>query len=174
MRVLASEASHIAPFARVSLTTEPNSSPHLLFSFALASRNRLHTSIMTIPTSLDDLSDSQKEEMVASLAVLLVGKGEGEMTAESVQAVATAAGCSVSPVIASLFARVAASAEGGVDAYMPGPGGGGGGGGGGGAAAGGGGGGAAEAAQEAKQEEEEEEMAAPAVDMFGGDEGGDY
>mmetsp|Transcript_4213 Transcript_4213/g.6427 ORF Transcript_4213/g.6427 Transcript_4213/m.6427 type:complete len:113 (-) Transcript_4213:26-364(-) len=47
--------------------------------------------------------------------------------------------------------------------------GGGGGGGGGGAAAGG------EAAEEEeKEEEEEEEMEAPAVDMFGGDDGGDY
>jgi ribosomal protein L12E/L44/L45/RPP1/RPP2 len=53
---------------------------------------------------------------------------------------------------------------------------GGGGGGGGGAAGGGGGGGdaGAAAAEQEKEPEEEEEMAAPAVDMFGGGDEGDY
>lgn len=41
-------------------------------------------------------------------------------------------------------------------------------------ASGGGGGGAAEEAAAEEEEEEEEEMEAPAVDMFGGDDGGDY
>ena len=45
-------------------------------------------------------------------------------------------------------------------------------GGGGGGGAGGGGGDAAE--EEEEEKVEEEEMEAPAVDMFGGDDGGDY
>lgn len=119
-------------------------------------------------SSLADLSDSQKEEMVASLACLLVGQSGSEegITAESLQAVADASGNSLSPALATLFSSVAAQVPNGVKSYMLAPGGGGGGGGG--AASGG----AAAAAPAAAAEPEEEEAEAPAVDMFGGGGGG--
>ena len=104
---------------------------------------------MGIPTNLDELTAGQKEEMIASLAVLLVGSaGEPEMSSEKLQAVATAAGCSLPAPLASLFASVASKTK-VKESYCMGPGGGGGGGGGGGAAA-------AAAAPEAEPEEEEE------------------
>lgn len=79
-------------------------------------------------TSLADLSASQKEDLVASLSGLIVGSTD-EVTAEKLQAVATASGNSVSAPMAALFAKVLTSAEKGVESYTPGPGGGGGGGG---------------------------------------------
>ena len=106
---------------------------------------------MAIPTNLDELTPGQKEEMIASLAVLLVGShAEPEMNAEKLQAVATAAGCSLSAPLASLFASVASKTN-VKESYCVGPGGGGGGGGGGGAAAS-----SSAAAPEAEPEEEEE------------------
>lgn len=85
---------------------------------------------MGIPSSLDALSAAQKEELIASLAVLLVGSAdEPEMSSEKLQAVATAAGCSLPAPMASLFASVA-SATNVKESYYVGPGGGGGGGGG--------------------------------------------
>jgi ribosomal protein L12E/L44/L45/RPP1/RPP2 len=128
----------------------------------------------SIPTSLDGLNDIQKEEMIASLAVFLVGSAAGdeaEMSAEKLQAVATAAGCSLSAPMATLFSSVASKVKGGVESYKSAPGGGGGGGGGGGAAAGGGGAAAAEEKPEEKEEEEEMDLGG-GMDMFGGDEGG--
>jgi len=123
---------------------------------------------MSVPSSFDELSEHQKSEMVASLAVLLVGSAEEpEMSSEKLQAVATAAGCSLSAPLASLFASVASATDVKKN-YIVGPGGGGGSGG------GGGGGGGAAAAEEAKVEEEEEEEAeiGGGVDMFGGGDGG--
>ena len=124
-------------------------------------------------TSLADLSDSQKEEMVASLACLLIGQNGSEegITADSLKAVADASGNSLSPALATLYSSVASQVPNGVKSYMLAPGGGGGGGG---AASGGG---AAPAAAAAAEEPEEEEAEAPAVDMFGsggGGGGGDY
>ena len=122
-------------------------------------------------TSLSELSDVQKEELVASLSVLLAGSAESEdgaISAETLQAVATASGNSLSPALATLYSSVASKCPGGVKAYASAPGGGGGGGG----SGGGGGGGGAEAAKE--EEPEEEEMEAPAADMFGGGDDGDY
>ncbi|GAX15605.1 hypothetical protein FisN_3Hh075 [Fistulifera solaris] len=120
-------------------------------------------------TSLADLSDSQKEEMVASLACLLVGQNGSEegITADSLKAVADASGNSLSPAIATLYSSVASQVPNGVKSYMLAPGGGGGGGGGGAAS-----GGAPAAAAAAAAEPEEEEAEAPAVDMFGGGGGG--
>ena len=118
-------------------------------------------------SSLTDLSASQKEDLVASLASIVVGSTDGEMSADALSAVAKEAGCDLSGAMASLFASVVEK-SGGLEKFTLAPGGGGGGGGGGGS----GGGGAAEA--EAEEEPEEEEMEAPAVDMFGGDDGGDY
>ena len=149
---------------------------------------------MAIATSLETLSAGQKEELIASLAVLLVGsngnkaaaapapaddeEGADEVAApvtmsmESIQAVASAAGCTVSPSVAKLFAQIVTVVPGGVAAYCMSPGGGGGGGGGG-AAAGGDGAGAAAAEAKPEEKEEEEEMdLGGGMDMFGGDEGG--
>eukprot|EP00934_Nitzschia_sp_Nitz4_P002542 Nitzschia sp. Nitz4//NODE_389_length_21930_cov_67.393920//21172//21702//NITZ4_additional_000055-RA//1//CDS//3329531889//2532//frame0 len=120
-------------------------------------------------TSLADLSEGQKEELVASLSCLVA---EGELTAEKITEIASASGNSVSTAMASLFASVVAKAPKGIEQFTPPPGGGGGGGGGGGAAAGGA---AAEAQEEEKEEEEEEADLGGGMDMFGGgDDGGDY
>jgi ribosomal protein L12E/L44/L45/RPP1/RPP2 len=117
-------------------------------------------------TSLSELTASQKEDMVAALSCLVVG--DGEMTAETLQAVATASGNSLSDPMAALFANVVSKSEKGIKTFTPGPGGGGGGGGGGAAA-----GGAAAATVE-KVEEVEEEAEAPAGGggLFGDDGGG--
>lgn len=130
---------------------------------------------MAIISSFDALNASQKEEMIASLAVFLVGSSTEEssaLTADKLQAVATAAGCTLSSPVAALFASVAAKVPGGVQSYQLPPGGGGGGGGGGGAASSGGGGTAAEAAKPEEKEEEEEMDLGGGMDMFGGEEGG--
>ena len=79
-------------------------------------------------SSVDELSASQKEELVASLSCLTIG--EGELTAETLQAVATASGNSVSDSLAALFANVVSKAKDGMKTFTPPPGGGGGGGGG--------------------------------------------
>ena len=100
-------------------------------------------------TSLEGLSDNAKADLVAALSGLIVGSTD-EVSAEKLQAVATASGNSLSAPLATLFAKVMTSAEKGIETYTPGPGGGGGGGGG--AAAGGGGDGAAEEKKEEKEE----------------------
>lgn len=125
-------------------------------------------------TSLDALTPIQKEELVASLATLLVGSSSTDaISAELLQAVATASGNTLSPALATLYSSVASKCPGGVKTYLAPPGGGGGGGGGSGGAGADAGGAAAAAAP--VEEEKEEEMEAPAVDMFGsGGGGGDY
>jgi ribosomal protein L12E/L44/L45/RPP1/RPP2 len=118
--------------------------------------------------SLDSLDAHTKEEFVASLAALIVGKSSSDsVTGEALEAVAAASGNTLSAVYASLWAS-AVNAAGGVDKYCAGPGSGGGdgGGGGGGAAA------AVEEKEEEKEEEEEEMDMAGGIDMFGGDDGG--
>ena len=86
-------------------------------------------------TSLAELTDSQKADMIASLSIFLAASGtaeEGEdlITPAKLQAIATASGNSLSESLATLFASVASNAPGGVlESYMPSPGGGGGGGG---------------------------------------------
>lgn len=123
-------------------------------------------------TSLTDLTDQQKEEFVASLCALLVGSVDNnEVTAEKLEAVASASGNTLNGALASLVASVVTK-SGGIEKFCAAPGGGGGGGGGG---VGGGGGGSeqAAAAPAAKEEEEEEEMdLGGGMDMFGGEEGG--
>jgi ribosomal protein L12E/L44/L45/RPP1/RPP2 len=121
--------------------------------------------------NLGELSPYQKDEMIASLATLIAGLDpEKEISPESISAVATAAGCSVSSDLANLYASVVKLS--GTKQYVMAPGGGGGGGGGGAAA---GGAPAAAAVKEEEPEEEEMDMGG-AVDMFGGGEakGGDY
>mmetsp|Transcript_9730 Transcript_9730/g.13756 ORF Transcript_9730/g.13756 Transcript_9730/m.13756 type:complete len:126 (-) Transcript_9730:1988-2365(-) len=119
-------------------------------------------------TSLTDLSESKKQELVASLATLLVGSAADEISAESLSAVAEASGNSLSPSYASLFSSVASSA-GGIDKFCAAPGSGGGGGGG---AASGGAAAAEEEVEEEKEEEEEMDLGG-GMDMFGGEEAGD-
>lgn len=131
---------------------------------------------MAIITSLDALNASQKEELVASLAVFLVGstaEGSSEMSADALLKVAAAAGCTLSGPVATLFSSVASKVPGGkVEVYKAPPGGGGGGGGGGAASGGGGGGAAAEEAKPEEKEEEEEMDLGGGMDMFGAEEGG--
>jgi len=78
-------------------------------------------------TSLDGLSDSQKEDLVASLCCLVIGD---ECDAEKISAVATASGNTVGAAMASLFGGVVSLAPKKLESFTPGPGGGGGGGGG--------------------------------------------
>ena len=124
-------------------------------------------------TSLSTLDDNTKQEFVASLSALIVGK-TGDVSGEKLEAVATASGNKLSAAYASLWASVVVAAGGNVDKYCAGPGSGGGGGDGGGDS---GGGAAAEEKEEEKEEEEEMDMAG-GIDMFGGEEegggGGDY
>ena len=125
-------------------------------------------------TSLSNLDDNTKQEFVASLSALIVGK-TGDVSGEKLEAVATASGNTLSAAYASLWASVVVAAGGNVDKYCAGPGSGGGGGGDGGGDSGGGA--AAEEKEEEKEEDEEMDMAG-GIDMFGGDEGegggGDY
>ena len=79
-------------------------------------------------SSLADLSDGQKEELVASLSCLIAG--DEELTAEKLSAIATASGNSISDAVAALFASVVSKAPKGIESFTPPPGGGGGGGGG--------------------------------------------
>lgn len=81
-------------------------------------------------TSIADLSDAQKEELVASLSCLVIG--DGEVSGEKISAIATASGNSLSDTLATLFARVVTNAPKGINSFALPPGGGGGGGGGGG------------------------------------------
>ena len=78
-------------------------------------------------TSLDGLSDGQKEELVASLGCLLIG--DNDLTAEKLSSVAEASGNTISDVMASLFVSVVTKAPKGIETFTPPPGGGGGGGG---------------------------------------------
>ena len=88
--------------------------------------------IFNMLTSLAELTDSQKGDMMASLSIFLAASGtaeEGEdlITPAKLQAIAKASGNSLSESLATLFASVASNAPGGVlEAYMPSPGGGGG------------------------------------------------
>jgi ribosomal protein L12E/L44/L45/RPP1/RPP2 len=72
-------------------------------------------------TSLEGLSDTQKEELVASLACLLIG--DNELSAEKLSAVATASGNSISDAMAALFVSVVSKAPKGIEAFAPPPGG---------------------------------------------------
>jgi hypothetical protein len=76
-------------------------------------------------TTLEGLSDAQKEELVASLACLLIG--DNELSAEKLSAVATASGNSISDAMAALYVKVVSNAPKGIESFSPPPGGGGGG-----------------------------------------------
>jgi ribosomal protein L12E/L44/L45/RPP1/RPP2 len=72
-------------------------------------------------TSLEGLSKLHKEELVASLAILLVGKEE--LTAEKLCAVAKASGNSMTDAMAALYVGVVNKAPKGIEAFAPPPGG---------------------------------------------------
>eukprot|EP00520_Triparma_pacifica_P002770 CAMPEP_0118650074 /NCGR_PEP_ID=MMETSP0785-20121206/10050_1 /TAXON_ID=91992 /ORGANISM="Bolidomonas pacifica, Strain CCMP 1866" /LENGTH=118 /DNA_ID=CAMNT_0006542419 /DNA_START=12 /DNA_END=368 /DNA_ORIENTATION=+ len=116
-------------------------------------------------TSLTELTGAKKDEMITSLASLVVADAGAEVSEESISAVIEAAGCTSNATYVKIFATVVAA--GGIDKFCATPGSGGGGGGGGDAAA-------AEEVEEEKEEEEEMDMGG-AMDMFGGEGGdGDY
>ena len=75
-------------------------------------------------SSLEGLTDGQKEELVASLACLLIGD---DADAEKISAVATASGNTISDAMAGIFATVLSKSPNGIEAFSPAPGGGGGG-----------------------------------------------
>ena len=81
-------------------------------------------------TSLTELSDTQKEELVVALSCLLIGGDAENLTAEKISAVASASGNSITDSMATLYAGVVAKAPKGIESFTPPPGGGGGGGGG--------------------------------------------
>lgn len=57
-----------------------------------------------VVSTLEGLSDAQKQELVASLSAIVVGSAGAEVSAESLTAVATASGNSLSEAWASVFA----------------------------------------------------------------------
>ena len=57
-----------------------------------------------VVSSLEGLSDAQKQELVASLSAIVVGSSGADVTADSLSAVATASGNSLSGAWASVFA----------------------------------------------------------------------
>ena len=120
--------------------------------------------------SFAELTGAKKEEMLASLAVLVISDSAGEMSADAINAVVEASGNKISSAFATVFASAIAKAGNDFNNFTPAPGSGGGG--------GGGGGGAAPAAAAAKEEvvEEEEVDMGGSMDMFGGEAtgGGDY
>lgn len=75
-------------------------------------------------TTLQDLSEAQREELVASLSCFVIG--ENELTADKLSEVAAASGNSLSDAVASLFVSVVSKAPKGIETFTPPPGGGGG------------------------------------------------
>ncbi len=61
-----------------------------------------------VVSSLEGLSDAQKQELVASLSAIVVGSAGAEVSADSLSAVATASGNSLSGAWASVFASAVA------------------------------------------------------------------
>ena len=57
-----------------------------------------------VVSSLEGLSDAQKQELVASLSAVVVGSAGADVSADSLSAVATASGNSLSGAWASVFA----------------------------------------------------------------------
>ena len=57
-----------------------------------------------VVSSLEGLSDAQKQELIASLSAIVVGSAGGDVSADSLSAVATASGNDLSAAWASVFA----------------------------------------------------------------------
>ena len=116
---------------------------------------------------------ASKDQLVTSLAALLLTENKAEITAESIEAVLSSSGNKVPSYYPTLFASFVNKA-GGCDKFCMAPGGGGGGGGAAPAAAAGGAAPAAAKAPEKPKEEEVDPMEG-GMDMFGGGGGGkDY
>ena len=79
-------------------------------------------------TSLTDLTDAQKEELVASLSLLVAG--DKDLSTEKLTSIASSSGNTLSEAMASIFVTVVGKAPKGLEQFTPPPGGGGGGGGG--------------------------------------------
>ncbi|CAD7930153.1 unnamed protein product [Amoebophrya sp. A25] len=109
---------------------------------------------------VDQLTPEQKGELLCTYAALILHDDGAEITADSLNTLIKAAGCSCEAYFPALFAKMASNQD--IGAILKAGGGGGGGGGGGaaagGAAAGGDAGGAAEEKKEEKVEEEEDDM----------------
>ena len=96
--------------------------------FVLQQQHNIYKKDETMERRLEEMTGGQKEELVASLSCLTIGNGE--LTAEKLQAVATASGNTLPEGLASLFANVVSKSKDGMKTFSPPPGGGGGGGGG--------------------------------------------
>lgn len=84
----------------------PNSaltSPLFLYNLAKLQKSVIKYSKMVV-SSLEGLSDAQKQELVASLSAIVVGSAGADVSADSLSAVATASGNSLSAAWASVFA----------------------------------------------------------------------
>jgi large subunit ribosomal protein LP1 len=114
--------------------------------------------------SFADLSATQKEELVTSLAVLAIFDAKAELTAENISAAISASGNDVAAYVPQLFADLIGRGL-KIDKFLAGPSAGGS------APAAATGGAAAAAVVEEKEEEEEADLGA-GMDMFGG--GADY
>jgi large subunit ribosomal protein LP1 len=121
---------------------------------------------MSVCTDLSALTGGKKQEMIASLACLILGDDSADITSEALTAIAEASGNKMEPMWATLFAN-AATAAGGIEKFTMAPGSGGG---------GGGGGDAAPAAAVVEVVEEEEMDLSAGASMFGDDDEatGDY
>ena len=74
-------------------------------SFVHHSNSNIHTYIIKmVVSSLEGLSDAQKQELIASLSAIVVGSAGGDVSADSLSAVATASGNDLSAAWASVFA----------------------------------------------------------------------
>ena len=62
-----------------------------------------------VVSSLEGLSDAQKQELVASLSAIVAGTAGAEITAETLTAVASASGNDLSGAWASVFASAVAA-----------------------------------------------------------------
>ncbi|GAB9464867.1 hypothetical protein Gpo141_00002291 [Globisporangium polare] len=115
--------------------------------------------------SFADLSATQKEELVASLAILAIHDAKADVSAENISAAISASGNEVSAYVPQLFADLVGRGL-KIDKFLAGPSSGGS------APAAAAGGAAAAAVVEEKEEEEEADLGGAAMDMFGG--GADY
>ena len=61
-----------------------------------------------VVSTLEGISDAQKQELVASLSAIVAGTAGAEITAETLSAVATASGNDLSGAWASVFASAVA------------------------------------------------------------------
>mmetsp|Transcript_66906 Transcript_66906/g.93071 ORF Transcript_66906/g.93071 Transcript_66906/m.93071 type:complete len:123 (-) Transcript_66906:52-420(-) len=122
---------------------------------------------------MDKLTKAQKDEYATSFAILALYDGGAEVTSGQITTLLEATGnTEVEAFYPIIFANFLNDPE-KIASVIASPGAGSGGGGGGGSGGGGDGGGEEEEEEEEKEEEEEADIGG-GMDMFGGDEGGDY